>query len=262
MTPEEREQLASQLTVITAPLPPTAPKALPAKAGEPSEETPVPSKAPTRRLALPGRWRGMRLGVFAAIICLALLGTGLAEGLAPTAFHFGGQILGLVPAPPTPTPVPAKPAADSIFQHPTISVVEVSRVLQSVNSPILPYAGDVYAYGIQYGIDPVFALAFWMKESREASDGSVAAVDHNPGYTEGLGTDTRVGRWAYWATWPEGIAGWYRYMRVFFIDGLGLTTVESILPIYAPSTENNTSGYIAFVLQKVADWRAESAADG
>jgi hypothetical protein len=204
----------------------------------------------------------MRLGIFAAILCLALLGAGLAEGLAPTAIHFGGQILGVVPAPPAPTPVPTKPPSDSIFQHPTITVVEVERVLESVNSPILPYAGDVYAYGIQYGIDPVFALAFWMKESREASDGSVAAVDHNPGYTEGLGSDNRCGRWACWATWPEGIAGWYHYMRVFFIDGLGITTVESILPIYAPSTENNTTGYIAFVLQKVADWRAESAANG
>ncbi len=262
MTPEERERLTSQLTVITAPLPPTAPKALPEKAGEPSEEKPTPSKAPRLRLALPARWRGMRLGVFAAIICLALLGTGLAEGLAPTVFRFGGQILGLVPAPPAPTPVPTKQPADSIFQHPTISVVEVERVLQSVNSPILPYAGDVYAYGIQYGIDPVFALAFWMKESREASDGSVAAPDHNPGYTEGLGSDNRCGRWACWPTWPAGIAGWYNYMRVFFVDDRGLTTVESILPIYAPSTENNTSGYIAFVLNSVATWRAESAADG
>ncbi len=262
MTPEERERLSRQLTVITAPLPPEPPKTFPEKAGESPEETPTPFKAPRRGLALPARWRGMRLGIFAAILCLALLGTGVVEGLAPNTFQFGGELLGLVPAPPTPTPTPKKPPFDSIAQPPTISIVEVGRILQSVNSPILPYAGDVYAYGVQYGIDPAFALAFWMKESREASDGSVAAVDHNPGYTEGLASDARCGRWACWATWPEGIAGWYQYMRVFFIEGRGLTTVESILPIYAPSSENNTSGYIAFVLNEVAAWRAESALDG
>jgi hypothetical protein len=203
----------------------------------------------------------MRLSLFAAVICLALVGTGLAEGLAPRMFNFGGQLLGLVPAPPAPTPVPTQPPASMIARSPTVSVSEIGRVLASVNSPILPYSGDVYAYGVKYGIDPVFALAFWMKESREASDGSVAAVDHNPGYTEGLAGDPRCGRWACWPTWPEGIAGWFHYMRVFFVDR-GIVTVESILPIYAPSSENNTSGYIAFVNHWVAVWRAESAALG
>jgi hypothetical protein len=259
MTPEERERLTRQLTVITASLPAASSETLPAPTGEPPEEAPVPPKAP--RLALPARWRGLRLGVLVAIVCLALLGTGLVEGLAPNVLSFGGQLLGLVPA-PTPTIVPTKPSATTIFRSPSISIVEVGRVLQSVNSPMLPYAGDVYNDGVKYGIDPVFALAFWMKESREASDGSVAATDHNPGYTEGLSTDNHCGRWACWATWPEGIDGWYHYMRVYFIDDRGLTTVESILPIYAPPTENDTNGYIASVLNWVYQWRAESAANG
>lgn len=263
MNSEERERLTKQLTVITASLPSAPPKALPAKAGESSEETPPPPKAPHHhRLVLPRRWRGVRLGLFAAIVCIALVGTGLAEGLAPNVLSFGSQLLGLVPAPPQPTPVPTQTPSDVITRSPSISVVEIGRILQRVNSPILPYSGDVYAYGIQYGIDPVFALAFWMKESREASDGSVAAVDHNPGYTEGLGSDPRCGRWACWPTWPEGIAGWFHYMRVFFVQDRHLVTVESILPVYAPSSENNTSGYIAFVLNQVATWRAESAANG
>jgi hypothetical protein len=203
----------------------------------------------------------MRLGLFAAIFGLALIGTGLVEGLAPNVLNFGGQLLGLVPAPPPPTPVPTKPPASLIARSPTISVVEIERVLERVNSPILPYAGDVYASGIQYGIDPVFALAFWMKESREASDGSVAATYHNPGYTQGLASDTRCGRWACWPTWPEGIAGWFHYMRIFFVNR-GIKTVEAILPIYAPSSDgNNTLGYIDFVNHQVAIWRAESAAN-
>lgn len=266
MTPEERERLTRQLTVITAPLPPkpaASPKALPAKAGEsPEEKPPAPRKIPRLRLVLPRRWQSMRLGIFVVIMCVALLGTGLVEGLNPGVLRFGGQLLGLVPAPPPPTPVPARPPDDDIARGPSISVVEIARVLQSVNSPILPYSGDVYAYGIQYGIDPAFALAFWMKESREASDGSVAATYHNPGYTEGLTNDPRCGRWACWPTWPEGIAGWFHYMRVFFVDR-GIRTVEAILPIYAPSSDgNNTYGYITFVLQHVAAWRAESAANG
>lgn len=263
MDPEERERLTRQLMVITAPLPSEPPGASPEQAGESAEGSPGPSKAPRRRLALPRRWRGLRLGLFAAIICLALIGTGLAEGLAPNVLGFGGQLLGLVPLPPSPTPRPRPPAPDVIARSPSISVVEIQRVLARVGSPILPYAGDVYAYGIQYGIDPVFALGFWMKESQEASDGSVAATYHNPGYTEGLATDPRCGRWACWPTWPQGIAGWFHYMRVFFVNERGIKTVEGILPIYAPSSDgNNTSGYITFVLHWASVWRAESAANG
>jgi len=308
MTPEERERLTRQLTVITASLPSQKRKDKPTKvetttttqaavqvaqpmaSSEPSA-APVGTSArlpavvaeratdvaedvdevgldtdwsrlrfPLPRLSL-RRWRGWRMGLFVAIVIVALLGTGLAEGLTPQFFGFGGQLFGLVPAPPTVTPVPTEAPFDDIARPPSITVAEIDRVLGSVNSPIWPYSGDVYAYGIQYGIDPVFALAFWMKESREASDGSVAAPDHNPGYTEGLTNDPKCGRWACWPTWPEGIAGWFRYMRVFFVDR-GISTVESILPIYAPSSENNTSGYIVFVLQHVATWRAESAAKG
>lgn len=277
MTPEEREQLARRLTLITAPLP-SAPKkekpvAVEAEADPPSETgveagaaqemaltvaSPKPAKVNRRRTLR--RLRRWRLSFFVAMVALALVGTGLAEGLSPQVFSFSSQLLGFVPAPPTATLVPTEVPSDDIARSPTITIAEIDRVLESVNSPMIPYSANIYVSGEQYGIDPVFALAFWMKESREASDGSVAAPDHNPGYTEGLGNDPRCGRWACWPTWPDGIAGWFHYMRVFFVDR-GITTVEDILPIYAPSTENNTSGYILFVIQHVATWRAESDAD-
>ena len=279
MTPEDRKRLTKQLTIITAPLASVPKKALSAapvaektqsSAEESAEASPVQQAlevAPPRperlpRWALPTRLRRWRLVLLFGMAALALLGTSLADGLTPQGFlSFSSQLFGVVPAPPTVTSVPTETPADDLAQKPTISIAEIDRVLESVNSPMLPYDADIYATGVQYGIDPVFALAFWMKESREASDGSVAAPDHNPGYTEGLAGDPRCGRWACWPTWPEGIAGWFHYMRVFFIDR-GISAVEDILPIYAPSSENNTSGYIVFVLQRVATWRAESAADG
>lgn len=278
MTPEEREQLAKQLTLITAPLPPapkkeqsvavkdavnapseTAPETAAAEETSLTVAPPKPARVNQRRTLR--RLRRWRISLFVAILALAFVGTGLAEGLSPQVFNFSSQLLGLAPAPSTATPVPTEVPADDLARSPTITIAEIDRVLESVNSPMLPYSADIYVSGEQYGIDPVFALAFWMKESREASDGSVAAPDHNPGYTEGLSTDQRCGRWACWPTWPEGIAGWFHYMRVFFIDR-GIRTVEDILPIYAPSTENNTSGYILFVIQHVATWRAESDANG
>lgn len=256
MTPEERERLTKELMIISPSLPPAPLKALPDGNSESAETTPTAPKPSYLPRTLPQRWRGVRLGVLVAIFCLGLLGTGLVEGLSPKVFNFGNQLLGLVPEPPTPTPTPT---FSTIVRSPSISLGEVGRVLQNVNSPMLPYASNIYDDGVKYGIDPVFALAFWMKESREASDGSVAATDHNPGYTEGLGTDTRCGRWACWPTWPAGIEGWFHYMRVYFVDDRGMTTVEVILPIYAPPTENNTSNYIASVLNWVAQWRADSA---
>jgi hypothetical protein len=271
-TPEDRERLAQQLTMIPASSQ-AAPRSSTSRSAPPLKELSAPApaetavKSPARLPRLPrkvalGHWQRLRWAILGGVLLLALLGTGLAEGLGPGFLSFGGQLLGLAPLAPSPTLAPSAIPSDVIVRSPSISFLEVEQVLSRVGSPMLPYAGDVYAYGVKYHIDPVFALAFWMKESREASDGSVAAVDHNPGYTEGLAGDDRCGRWACWPTWTAGIEGWYRYMRVFFINARGLTRVEDILPIYAPSTENNTNGYIAFVLQMAATWRAESDANG
>jgi hypothetical protein len=265
-TPEEREQLSQQLTII-----PSSSRGV-SRSTTPLKELSAPAtvdgatKPPTLLKELPRKyalnhWQRLRWAILGGVLLLALLGTGLAEGLGPGFLTFGGQLFGVVPAPPSPTLAPSAIPYDVIYRSPSITFLEVETVLSKVGSPMLPYAGDVYSYGIKYHIDPAYALAFWMKESREASDGSVAAVDHNPGYTEGLASDTRCGRWACWPTWPAGIEGWYHYMRVFFIDRRGLIRVEDILPIYAPSSENNTSGYISYVLQMVLTWRAESDAN-
>ncbi len=265
-TPEERERLSRQLTIIPASSQGGSRSTTPLKELSALASADGATRLPQRLKGLPRKyalshWQRVRWVMLAGVLLVALLGTGLVEGLGPGVFSFGGQLLGVVPAPPSPTLAPSAIPYDVIYRSPSIAFPEVQMILSRVGSPMLPYAGDVYAYGIKYHIDPAYALAFWMKESREASDGSVAAVYHNPGYTEGLASDQRCGRWACWPTWPEGIEGWYHYMRVFFIDRRGLTRVEDILPIYAPSSENNTSGYISYVLQMVATWRAESNAN-
>jgi hypothetical protein len=47
----------------------------------------------------------------------------------------------------------------------------------------------------------------------------------------------------------------YKLLDREYINGRGTYTVEQIIPIYAPSFENNVPGYINAVNTLVASWR-------
>ncbi len=64
----------------------------------------------------------------------------------------------------------------------------------------------------------------------------------------------------YYATWLKGAEDWYRLISNLYIGSWGLTTVDRILPVYAPSDDNNdTAAYIDDVEQLVSAWRAQSS---
>jgi hypothetical protein len=138
---------------------------------------------------------------------------------------------------------------------PSISGETVTRVL--AGSPLAPYAVDVYRLGAEAGIDPAFALAIWKHESQFGTTGAATrtrnmgnlvcdAAAHPPA----RGCD---GRWAVYPTWLDAVADWYAYLNRRYV-ARGLVTVEAILPVYAPPSENDTAGYIAQVRQLMAQW--------
>ncbi len=60
-------------------------------------------------------------------------------------------------------------------------------------------------------------------------------------------------------SWDDGYQHWYMLIAGPVYVGVGLTTVEQIIPKYAPSADqNNVAAYIQAVEQAVNQWRAEN----
>lgn len=160
------------------------------------------------------------------------------------------QQVGAAPAPASQTPVVGAP---------TIAPTTVQRIV--AGTPLAPYAATIYQAGQQRQIDPAFALAIWTVESSLDTAGA-SVRNNNPGnlicaaaaHPPATGC---AGRWAVYPNLAAAIADWYRYIDVRYVRR-GLTTVDTILPVYAPPSENNTQAYIARVKRLMQQWRGTS----
>ena len=63
----------------------------------------------------------------------------------------------------------------SILGAPTISPQKIDEILASYNSPAVGYGQAMYDLGLQYGIDPIFCLAFFVHESTAGTRGVAPA---------------------------------------------------------------------------------------
>jgi flagellum-specific peptidoglycan hydrolase FlgJ len=116
----------------------------------------------------------------------------------------------------------------------------------------------MYDLGIKYGIDPAYALAFFINESSAGTQGiatvtkSIGNIRVTPGYENYQGFRKYPG-------WDAGIEDWYKLIKNLYVDGWGLNTVEKIVPVYAPAADNNNpAAYIKHVNNLVAQWRSGS----
>ena len=148
-----------------------------------------------------------------------------------------------------------------ILGEPTISAQEIDYVLKQFGSPAVGHGKAFYELGEKYNIDPAYALAFFIHESSAGTNTGWAGLKpdgsstHNVGNIICAGYKTCYNRFRDYASWEEGIEDWYRLLSVEYIDGRGTSTVEQIIPIYAPSFENNVPAYIDAVTSMVNEWR-------
>ncbi|HVB20588.1 MAG TPA: glucosaminidase domain-containing protein [Ktedonobacteraceae bacterium] len=150
----------------------------------------------------------------------------------------------------------ALPLADSVTGKPTISATFINRVLAYYHSPARGLGATIYALGVQYGIDPAYALAFFMHESAFGTQG-VAKVTLSPGNLRCAPTFRCIGDYRAYASWTQGFQGWYQLIRNLYIEQWHKTTLQAIIPTYAPAGDgNNPATYITAVEQAVADWQA------
>lgn len=156
-------------------------------------------------------------------------------------------------------PVAASSAGETwdVRHTPSVDAATIKQVLQGYNSPAVGASDAMYRLGLEYGIDPAFCLAFFINESTAGTAGvarttlSVGNIRSTPGYQAFQG-------YRKYDSWEQGIEDWYRLIRDLYITEWDLTTVDEIIPVYAPDSDgNNPDHYIATVKKLVTSWRTK-----
>lgn len=154
--------------------------------------------------------------------------------------------------------------AHALDEVPQLSVAQLNAILAAYHSPLAGAGQQVYDLGRKYNISSDYALAFWVEESILGTS-PLAQITLNPGNLRCMDTIPCYKGYAQFRSWYEGMERWYRLIRYGYVEGLitkGLvghacTTLEQIVPVYAPSGDNNNpKQYITVVLQIVSAWRA------
>src|SRR5712691_4628120 len=126
----------------------------------------------------------------------------------------------------------------SVPGKPTISADFINRVLAHYQSPAAGKGQALYDDGIKYGIDPVYALAFFMHESSFGTTG-VATVTHSLGNIRATAGYQIYKGYRMYHTWEEGFEDWYQLIAKQYVTQWGSTTVDQIVPVYAPGSDHN-----------------------
>ncbi len=150
----------------------------------------------------------------------------------------------------------ASAAGESLEGPPTVSAAFIDRMLANAGSPAAGTGEALYALGVQYGIDPAYALAFFHHESGYGTTGEATV-------TRSLGNERCIAdrpcnaqHFAVFQSWQDGEAHWYFLIRSLYIGQWHLSTVEQIIPVYAPSRDHNdVTAYIRAIESDVAAYR-------
>jgi hypothetical protein len=152
--------------------------------------------------------------------------------------------------------VPLQTGPYSVLGKPTLTVAFINEVLAAYNSPASGKGQALYDLGVQYGIDPTFALAFFFHESDFGTQGE-ARVSLSLGNLRCIPNFKCQDGYAWFPSWEAGFKAWYSLIRNLYVADWGLTTVDQIIPRYAPPSDNNDdSAYIASLKLAINTWHA------
>ena len=165
-----------------------------------------------------------------------------------------------VEAPAAAAPAPAQatsPGSYEVTGPPSLSVEQIERVLAKYGSPARGNGQTLYDLGVRYGIDPAYALAFFVHESGCGTKGvarftmSIGNIRWSPGYENYEG-------YRKYSSWAASMEDWYKLITDLYIGQWGLRTVDQIVPVYAPSADSNhPPSYISSVKSMVDYWRGK-----
>lgn len=143
----------------------------------------------------------------------------------------------------------------NVAAPPSVSAALIERVLTEYKSPAQGTGAAFYDLGLKYGIDPAYALAFYIHESAAGTKGvarftkSIGNIRTTPGYKDYEGYRS-------YGSYEDGIEDWYKLIHDLYINDWGLRTPDKILERYAPWTDNNNPvTYAVHVEQLVDGWQ-------
>jgi hypothetical protein len=151
-----------------------------------------------------------------------------------------------------------EPSSGLTFLHaPRITPARFARALHDAHSPAINHA-SLYLICVNAGIDPAVALALFQHESSFGTQGVARDTRNWGNMRHGEGHQIKEsGGWAWYASWEASLTDWCAYIKRRYVQR-GLTTVEQVIPIYAPSSDHNKPDrYIAAVRASVAQWQQE-----
>ncbi|MFN3372500.1 MAG: hypothetical protein ACK44M_02910, partial [Chloroflexus sp.] len=103
---------------------------------------------------------------------------------------------------------------------PSLSPAQIDQILRSYGSPAAGTGEIWYRLGVEYNIDPAYAIAFFIHESSAGTNLNWAgrkpdgSTTHNVGNIICAGYPTCYGRFRDYPDWETGIADWYRLIDV------------------------------------------------
>ncbi|SRR6266567_7072984 len=143
----------------------------------------------------------------------------------------------------------------SVIGHPTLSPVFMNQVLAAAHSPAQGTGQALHDLSVRSGIDDAYALAFFQHESLFGTTGVARSTLSLGNIRCSAGYRCMAGYRAY-ASWIAGYADWFQLIATLYIGHWHLTTVEQIIPVYAPASDgNDVAGYIVAVERAVRQWR-------
>jgi flagellum-specific peptidoglycan hydrolase FlgJ len=136
-----------------------------------------------------------------------------------------------------------------------MDVAFINNVLEYYNSPVSGKGQALYDDGIHYGINPAYALAFFLEESNFGTKG-VATSSHALGNIRANPGEPQYKGYRMYKTWEEGFADWYRLIATEYVEKWNLSTVDQIVPVYAPASDHNDeTQYIRAIKIAIERWR-------
>jgi hypothetical protein len=163
-----------------------------------------------------------------------------------------------VATPVAPAPPVVSVGGTSVVGGPSISAQMIDVVLARASSPAVGTGQALYDLSVQYHIDDAYALAVFQHESTFGLYG-YGHDDKALGNIICAGYPTCNGRFRSYPSWAVGYEDFYRLLTREYLSH-GLSTVESITPVYAPSSENDVSTYIRSVVAAMRAFRSLQAA--
>ena len=144
---------------------------------------------------------------------------------------------------------------------PQLSAAQLDAILSSYGSPATGTGAAWIAQAQRTGINSEIAVAFFVHESTAGTAQGWAGWKDDGSSTHNVGNVVCTpgwqcyGRFRDYPTWESGIADWYQLIAVEYVEGRGHKTVDDVIPVYAPSSENDVQGYIDAVRRLVSQWR-------